>query len=196
MKKILALLLILHSFSLPVRAEPVYDAADGISGEGQAAVEALLPGFSFREAAQALAKGTDAGFLSTLWQGFVRFLYGETRSALSVPLTIAALSVLCGLLGRLGDGKGVGEVGFFLAYATVIGLATAAVYDAASLARRAAEDMATFTGTAMPLLAVLSVSSGSVSAAATSPALLSAATAASLLISRVGIPAIYISREM
>lgn len=193
MKKFFLILLILHTLSFSAFAEPIYDAADGVSPEGLGAVERLMPDFSFRKAAESLSKGTDTGFLSSLWQGLVNFVFGETRSALSVPLTIAALSVLCGILGRLGEGKGVGEVGFFIAYASTIGLAVAAVRDAASLAACAAGDMATFTGTAMPLLAVLSVSSGSFSAAAISPALLSAGAAASLLVSRVGIPAVYIS---
>lgn len=194
MKKIIFLLLLL--LPLPVCAQSVYDAADGISAEGQAAVQELLSDFSFRDAAQALSEGTDTGFLGTLWKGLVHFVFGEARSALSVPLVIAAMAVLCGLLNRLGGEKGVGEVGFFLTYAATIGLAAAAVGDAAELARRTAEDMSTFTGTAMPALAVLSVSAGSVSAAALHPALLSAGAAASLLISRVGIPAVYIAMAL
>lgn len=193
MKKILFFIIIMHGLCLSAGAEPVFDAADGISAEGQAAVQEILEGFDFRDAAQSLSEHADAGFLGSLWQGLVKFVFGEARSALSVPLTVAALSVLCGLLGRLGDGKGAGEVGFFIAYAACIGLAAAAVGDAAELARRTAEDMSTFTGTAMPALVVLSVSAGSTSAAALHPALLSAGAAASLLISRVGIPAVYIS---
>ncbi|MBQ7033763.1 MAG: stage III sporulation protein AE [Clostridia bacterium] len=193
MKKILFFILILCGLCLSAGAEPVFDAADGISAEGKDAVQKILEGFDFRDAAQSLSENTDAGFLGTLWQGLVQFVFGETRAALSIPLTVAALSVLCGLLGKLGDGKGAGEVGFFIAYAACVGLAAAAVGDAAELARRTAEDMSTFTGTAMPALAVLSVSAGSASAAALHPALLSAGAAASLLISRVGIPAVYVS---
>ncbi len=193
MQKILCLFIIIGSLYLPVRAEPVYDAADGISSESRAAVQEILEGFSFRDAARSLSEGTDAGFLGTLWQGLIRFVFGQVQSSLSVPITVAALAVLCGIPGHLGGEKGVGEVGFFLAYASVIGLAAAAVGDAAELARRTVEDMSVFTGAAMPSLAVLSISSGSTSAAALHPALLSAGAAASLLISRVGIPAIYIS---
>lgn len=192
MKKIFFLVLVL-CLALPVRAEPVYDAADGISAEGHAAIQEILADFSFRDAARGLSEGTDNGFLHTLWQGLVRFAFGEARASLTVPLTIAGLAVLCSLLGNLGNEKGAGKVGFFLAYASCIGLASAAVGDAAELARRTAQDMSTFTGAAMPALAVLSVSAGSPSAAALHPAILSAGAAASLLLNRVGIPAMYIS---
>ena len=192
MKKLLLLFILLFSV-FPVRAEPVYDAADGISAEGQASVQEILEDFSFRDAALSLTEGTEGGLLHRMWQGLVRFIFGEVHSSLSVPLTIAGISVLSGLLGHLGGEKGAGEIGFFLSYATTIGLAAAAVGDAAELARRAAEDMSTFTGAALPSLAVLSASAGSPSAAALHPALLSAGAAASLLISRVGIPAMYLS---
>jgi len=193
MKKFFLFLMLFFILALPAHAEPVYDAADAISAEGQAAMEEIVENFSFRDAARGLSEGTDSGFLHTLWQGLVRFVFGEARNSLSVPLTIAGLAVLCSLLGNLGGEKSVSEVAFFLAYATCIGLASAAVGDAAELARRAAQDMSTFTGAAMPALAVLSVSAGSPSAAALHPALLSTAAAASLLLNRVGIPALYIS---
>lgn len=196
MKKILFLFIMLGCLCLPARAEPIYDAADGVSGTSQAAVQEILDGFSFREMAQALSEGTDTGLLSSLWQGLIRFVFGEAKSALSVPLTVAALAVLSGLLGQLSGEGGMGEVGFFLIYAFAVGIASAAVGDAAELARKTAEDMSVFTGAAMPSLAVLSLSAGSGSAAALHPALLSAGAAASLLISRVGIPAVYISLSL
>ncbi len=193
MQKYLLFFLLLPLLFLPAHAEPVYDAADGISAEGQAGVQEILEDFDFRDAARSLSEGTDAGFLHTLWASLVRFAFGEVHASLAAPLTIAGIAVLCGLLGKLGNEKSAGEIGFFLAYATSVGLAAATVGDAAALARQAAEDMSTFTGAAMPALAVLSVSAGSTSAAALHPALLSAGAAASLLISRIGIPAMYIA---
>ncbi len=195
MKKLLLLFVLLFSV-LPASAEPIYDAADGISEEGQAGIQEILEDFSFREAALSFAEGAEGGFLHRIWRGLVRFLFGEVHASLSVPLTIAGISVLSGLLGHLGGEKGAGEIGFFLAYASAVGLAAAAVSDAAEVARRAAEDMSTFTGAALPSLAVLSASAGSPSAAALHPALLSASAAASLLISRVGVPAMYLSLSL
>ncbi len=191
MRKLIFLLLLF--FPLTAFAEPIYDAADGVSSEGLSHVEEILSGFSFREAVASLSSGTDAGFLSRLWQGVCRFVFGEVRASVAAPLTAAALAVLCSLLGRLGNGRGAGEMGFFLSYAAAVGLAVTACSSAADMACGAAEDMSTFTAAALPALSVLSVSAGSGSAALMHPALLAASAGSSLLVSRVGLPAISVS---
>ena len=195
MKKLFFVFL-LFLFVFPVRAEPVWDAADNVSEEGLSHVQEILPDFSFREAARSLSQGTEGGLLHLFWEGLVSFALGQIHTSLSVPITIAGLAVLSSLLGHLGGEKGAGEIGFFLTYASCIGLAAAAVGDAAELAQRTAQDMATFTGAALPALAMLSLSAGSVGAAGIHPALLSAGAAASLLVTRVGIPAMYISLSL
>lgn len=187
------ILLFLLLFPLTVSAEPIYDAADGVSREGLSHVEEILSGFSFREAAASLSKGADTGFLSSIWRGVCRFVFGEVRVSLAAPLSAAAIAILCGLLGRIGGGHGAGEMGFFLAYAAAVGLAAAASGAAVDMAQRAAEDMSTFTAAALPALSVLSISSGSGAAAAMHPALLAASAGSSLLVTRIGLPAISIS---
>lgn len=196
MRTFLIFLSLFMLFPVSVRAEdPVYSIADGISAEGTASMQALLEDFSFRDAAASLADGADNHFLHRLWNGIVRFTLGETKSSLSAPLTIAVIAILCSILGNLNSESGTAEIAFFLAYAASVGLAVASVGDAAELARRTAEDMATFTGIAMPSLAAMSACTLSPAAAMPS-ALLVATQASALLLSRIGIPALYISLSL
>ncbi len=191
MKVLLLILLLLLS---PARADaqPVLDAADGVSAEGLSSVESLLPGFSFRDAVESFSEGKNEGILQALFRGIGSFLFGEARASLKTPLLVAAAAVLSSFLGHLSTEKGAGELGFFLVYATCIGLATAAVTDSAEMALRFSEDMATFTGAAMPALSVLAVSSGG----GVSPALLSSGAVVSMLLTRIGIPSLYISLSL
>ncbi len=196
MRKILVLLVLLFLLPMSCAAEePIYSAADGISREGEAQIRALLPDFDFRTAARSLSENSDTGFLHRLWKGVVSFVFSEAGSSLAAPLTVAAVAFFCSLLGKLGGKGGTAEMAFFIAYAASIGLALAAVSEAAELARGFSEDMAAFTNVAMPSLAVLSVSTGA-GALSLHPLLLAASSAASLILSRIGIPALYISLSL
>lgn len=187
--------LIFCLFLLPFSAnaeEAVYHAADAVSPEGLAAVEKIGEGFSFQEAALSFEAGAPSSLLSGIWRGILRFLSSEAPVSLRLPLSVAAAGVLCGILGRLGGEKNVAEAGFFVAYALAAGLGAAATMEAASLCTRTAEDMTSFIHAALPSMAILSVSTGS-GAAAVTPALLSAVSAAALLLTKVGIPGLYLS---
>lgn len=189
----LCLLLLLLFLPLSVHAEEsIYSAADSVSPEGLAAIEVLGEGFSFRDAAFSFAEGNPSTLLSTVWRGLLRFLSGQASISFRLPFFVATAGVLCGILGKLGDEKGASEAGFFVAYALCAGLGAAATLEAAELCRRTAEDMTSFIHAALPSMAVLSASTGSGGAAIT-PALLSAASAAALLLTKVGIPGLYLS---
>lgn len=189
----LCLFILLFMLPLSVRAEEaVYSAADSVSAEGLAAVEKMGDGFSFREAALSFETGNASTLLSAVWRGLLRFLSGQAPVSFRLPFCVAAAGVLCGILGKLGGEGGAAEAGFFVAYALCAGLGAAATLEAAELCRRTAEDMTSFIHAALPSMAVLSVSSGS-GAAAITPALLSAASAAALLLTKVGIPGLYLS---
>ena len=195
MRIFLIILTLILFFPLAVYAEEaVYTAADGISATGEASMQEILEGFSFRDAAASLPEGGDNHILHRLWRGIVRFVFGEAKSSLSAPLTIAVIAVLCSILGHLHAEGGTAEMAFFIAYATSVGLAVASVGNAADLAHRTAEDMATFTGAAMPSLAVLSI--GTLSPAVIPSALLVSTSAAALLLTKIGIPALYISLSL
>ncbi len=190
MRKLLVLLFVF----LPVTAaaSPIYEAADGISGEGISHIEEILADFDFREAVDAYTKGEDTSLWQRLWDGLCRFATGAVRSSLPVPLSAAAIAIFASLLGRVGEGQSAGEVGFFLAYAAAIGLSASAFGDVAALSEGAAQDMGTFTAAALPALSALSASSGG-AGALMHPALLAASAAGSLLVTRVGIPAVSVS---
>lgn len=195
MRKIVLLLLFFCLFPFSASAEEeIYSAADVISTEGQTQIQTLMPDFDFRTAVRSLSENGGSGFLHQLWNGIVSFCFQETGTSLTAPLTAAAVAVLCSLLARLGGEGGISEMAFLIVYAASIGLAVAAVGDMAELARRFSEDMSAFTNTAMPSLAILSVSSGG--AVAVHPLLLAASSASSLLLSRIGIPALYISLSL
>lgn len=199
MPKKLWFLFVIFLFIAPavLADEPIYSAADGLGADGLSGIDAILEGFSFRDAAATLGRGGDTTLLQNLWQGICRFVGEEVQGALSAPLLIAGLAVLSGLLGNLQLSEhGTGEAVFFLVYALIVGLAVTAADNAATLSESAAQDMATFTNAALPSLAVLSASSGGVFSAAVHPMLLGAMSAASLLVSRVGIPAMYISMAL
>jgi len=189
----LCILFCLLFIALPVKAEEtVYLAADGVSAEGLRLVEEIGDGFSFRDAALSFEAGTPSTLLSAVWRGLLRFLSGQIPVSLRLPFAVSAAAVLCGILGRLGGATGAAEAGFFAAYAVCAGLGAAATLEAASLCVRTAEDMTSFINAALPAMAVLSVSTGS-GAAAVTPALLSAASCAALLLTKVGIPGLYLS---
>ncbi len=189
----LCLILLFLTLPLSVHAEEaIYSAADSVSPEGLAAVEKMGDGFSFREAALSFETGSASTLLSAVWRGLLRFLSGQAPISFRLPFSVAAAGVLCGILGRFGGEKGASEAGFFVAYALCAGLGAAATLEAAELCRRTAEDMTSFIHAALPSMAVLSVSAGS-GAAAITPALLSAVSAAALLLTRVGIPGLYLS---
>lgn len=198
LKKLVLLLFICLALPAATAAEePILSAADGLSSDSLAGIDSILEGFSFREAAQSLGKSPDSGFLPGLWQGICRFIGNEAKHALSAPLVIAGLAVLSGLLGNLRLSEhGTGEAVFFLIYALLVGLSVSAADDAAALARNAAQDMTTFTGAALPSLAVLSAAGGGVFSAAIHPMLLGAMSAAALLVNQIGIPAMYISMAL
>ncbi|MBQ7037325.1 MAG: hypothetical protein IJN74_07590 [Clostridia bacterium] len=196
MRKIFIALLLVCLFPLSATAEEeIYNAADGLSPRGQAQIQSVMPDFDFRSAVQSLSENSDAGFLHRLWNGLVSFFFQEAGTSLSVPLTAAAVAVLCSLLGRLGGDGSTSEMAFLITYAASIGLAIAAVGDAAELARGFSQDMAAFTNSVMPSLAVLSVGTGG-GAAAVHPLLLAASSASSLLLSRIGIPSLYVSLSL
>ena len=178
---------------LSVRAEePVYMAADAVSAEGLQAVETIGEGFSFRDAALSFSSEAPSGLLSSVWRGLLRFITGQLPVSFRLPLSVAACSVLCGILGKLGGENGAAEAGFFVSYSLCAGLGATACLEAASLAARTAEDMTSFIHAALPSMAILSVSTGS-GAAAVTPALLSAVACAALLLTKVGIPGLYLS---
>ncbi len=193
MKKIGYIFLILF-LCMPCHAEEaIYSAADGVSADSLAGIETIFEGFSFREAAVSLGKGTNTGFLTTLWNGLCNFIRGEATVALGAPLGVAALAITSGLIGNLRlSPNGTGEAVFFLLYAVTAGLMVSAADSAAEISRRAAEDMGIFTAAAIPSLATLAASSGGTFLAAVHPMLLAAMSGASLLVSRVGIPSMYL----
>ncbi len=193
-RKLWILFILWIIFAMPCAAEEaIYKAADNVSDESLTGIESIFEGFSFRQAALSLGKGEDTGFLSAIWEGLGRLIRGEAVSALGAPLAISALAVLSGMLTNLCPSPhGTGEAVFFLLYTAVAGLAVAAADNAAELSRRAAEDMGVFTAAALPSLATLSAASGGTFMAAAHPLFLSSMGAASLLVSRVGMPAVYV----
>ncbi|MDD6307891.1 MAG: stage III sporulation protein AE [Clostridia bacterium] len=197
MKKLLLCLLLFLLITPPAYAAPeeaLLDAADGLSEESLQGVQAILADFDYKEAVKNLSANADTGLLQRLWQGIGNFVLGEVRAGVRLPLSLAVLSALSGLLEGITPKKnGTAAAGFFICYAVVIGIAVSGASLATERAEAAAEDMGIFTQTALPAMATMAAALGGVSAAAIHPMMLAAVSGASLLVSRVGIPALYIS---
>ncbi len=207
MKKILKILLIIFLIYLPVFAEGTDESFDiideyieiygenlqeGIDNIDNGDIGKSFPEFSVEKILSEASRGKLKFSLSSIISRLAGLLFAELKSTLRLLLLIPAIVILNTYLGGLAGSfksKGAIQAAFFVCYAVMAGIASAAFMETVKCSRGVIENISVFMRVLIPVsLASLASSGAVISATAFEIVLMSIVEITQLAVEKLFVP--------
>ncbi len=185
MKKFLGVLLLFFLLSVPTFAENTNDSFDiideyieiygeklqeGIDNTDNSNISKSFPQFSVEQILSDASRGKLKLSLSSIISRLAEMLFAELKSTLKLLMLIPAIVILNTYLGGLAgsfQSKGAVQTAFFVCYAIMAGIASAAFMETVRCSRGIIENISVFMRVLIPVSLASLASSGAVISATT-----------------------------